>query len=449
MGTAATIRSAGRRINATAPVEHLEQASAETAPRAVLRKRWSAALFGGGFAAAAAAFAVLLPSAGTVSPVVAAGLVVAYALAFRLDFEVGAGSAVPTQLVLVPMLFVLPLRGVPLAVAGGILLASLVDGARGRLRADRIAPWLANGWHSFGPTAVLVLAGDSEPRLGRWPVYVAALGAQFAVDFVIAGTRGWVAYGVRPAAQLRTAASVNLMDAALAPIGLAIAFATEQSPYAFALALPLVGLLSVFARERRDRIDHALELGNAYRGTAFLLGDVIEADDEYTGTHSRDVVELTLAVSDELGLKGQARRDAEFAALLHDVGKVRVPKEIINKSGPLSPSERDVMDKHTIEGERMLEQVGGLLGDVGRIVRSCHERFDGRGYPDGLAGEEIPLIARIVACCDAFNAMTSDRSYRKALPLEEAVRELRANSGTQFDPRVVDALISVVERDAA
>jgi HD-GYP domain-containing protein (c-di-GMP phosphodiesterase class II) len=101
------------------------------------------------------------------------------------------------------------------------------------------------------------------------------------------------------------------------------------------------------------------------------------------------------------------------------------------------------MDRHTIEGEQMLDKVGGLLGDVGRIVRSCHERFDGRGYPDGLAGEEIPLIARVVACCDAFNAMTSDRSYRKALTVEDAVRELRANSGTQFDPRVVDALVRV------
>ena len=100
------------------------------------------------------------------------------------------------------------------------------------------------------------------------------------------------------------------------------------------------------------------------------------------------------------------------------------------------------MEQHTVEGERLLLRVGGLLGEIGRVVRSCHERYDGEGYPDGIVGEAIPLIARIVACCDAFNAMTTDRSYRKAMPLHEAVAELRRSSGTQFDPRVVDALIA-------
>jgi HD-GYP domain-containing protein (c-di-GMP phosphodiesterase class II) len=202
----------------------------------------------------------------------------------------------------------------------------------------------------------------------------------------------------------------------------------------------------VFARERRVRIDHELELRDAYRGTAFLLGDVVEADDEYTGIHSHDVVELTLKVADELGLSARERRDAEFAALLHDVGKVRVPNSIINKAGPLDDDERAVMVRHTIEGERLLLRVGGLLGEIGRVVRSCHERWDGKGYPDGLAGEQIPLIARIVSCCDAYNAMTSDRSYRKALAVEVAVEELRTCSGTQFDPQVVDALVTALLR---
>ena len=200
------------------------------------------------------------------------------------------------------------------------------------------------------------------------------------------------------------------------------------------LALPLVVLLRVFSRERKVRIDHELELRDAYRGTAFLLGDVIEADDAYTGTHSRDVVTLTLAVADELGLTARERRDAEFAALLHDVGKVRVPNEIINKPGPLTDEERKVIEQHTIEGERMLLRVGGLLGEIGRIVRACHERWDGTGYPDGAAGEEIPVIARIVCCCDAFNAMTSDRSYRKALPVHEAMAELIRGRGSPVRP---------------
>ncbi len=147
-------------------------------------------------------------------------------------------------------------------------------------------------------------------------------------------------------------------------------------------------------------------------------------------------------VADELELGSRERRDLEFAALLHDVGKVRFPNEIINKPGPLTDEERKVMERHTVEGEQLLLRVGGLLGEIGRVVRSCHERWDGNGYPDRLAGERIPLLARIVSCCDAYNAMTSDRSYRKALPAEQAQTELRACSGTQFDPRVVDALLA-------
>jgi HD-GYP domain-containing protein (c-di-GMP phosphodiesterase class II) len=107
------------------------------------------------------------------------------------------------------------------------------------------------------------------------------------------------------------------------------------------------------------------------------------------------------------------------------------------------------MNMHTIEGERMLEKVGGLLGQVGAVVRSCHERWDGAGYPDGLAGEEVPLVARIVACCDAFNAMTTDRPYRSALPLSQALDEIKRNAGRQFDPAVVAALLRAVAGNPA
>jgi HD-GYP domain-containing protein (c-di-GMP phosphodiesterase class II) len=208
----------------------------------------------------------------------------------------------------------------------------------------------------------------------------------------------------------------------------------------------LIGLLAYFARERKARLDHALELSHAYRGTALLLGDVVEADDEYTGLHSQDVVWLVLEVAEQLGLDPQERRKAEFTALLHDVGKVKIPKEIINKPAALTPEERAIIDTHTIEGEHMLEKIGGLLGDVGNLVRSCHERWDGGGYPDGLAGEQIPLVARIVCACDAFSAMTTTRSYRKALSQQHALDELRRSAGAQFDPRVIDALVEVAER---
>jgi HD-GYP domain-containing protein (c-di-GMP phosphodiesterase class II) len=121
-----------------------------------------------------------------------------------------------------------------------------------------------------------------------------------------------------------------------------------------------------------------------------------------------------------------------------------VPSEIINKPGPLDDAEWEVMKTHTVLGEQMLEQIGGLLGEVGRVVRSCHERWDGTGYPDALAGEAIPLTARIVCACDAWSAMTTDRSYRKSLTLDEATAELHRCSGTHFDPRVVDALAAVI-----
>ena len=125
---------------------------------------------------------------------------------------------------------------------------------------------------------------------------------------------------------------------------------------------------------------------------------------------------MSVKVAEELKLDPWQRRRTEYAARLHDVGKIAVPKEIINKPGPLDPDEWGLMRQHTVEGERMLARVGGALSEVGAIVRGSHERWDGAGYPDGLAGEAIPIEARIVACCDAFDAMTTDRSYRSALP---------------------------------
>lgn len=424
----------------------IEERRARRLQRLARRELWSFAVFAAGFVAAAVALALLVPSDRHPGAVAVILLVAAYAAAFRLDFEIGTGSAVPTELILVPMLFVLPVGLVPIAVAAGVVLGSLDEHVRGSLSLGRVGMRVVFAWYAVGPALVLGLAGEPAPRLSDWPLYVVALLSQFALDTTCAAGREWLALGVRPSVQLRAMVWVYAIDAGLAPIGLAVAFATESSPYGVVLALPLVALLSVFARERRVRIDHELELRDAYRGTAFLLGDVVEADDEYTGIHSRDVVELTLKVADELGLSARERRDAEFAALLHDVGKVRVPNAIINKPGPLTSEERAVMERHTIEGERLLLRVGGLLGEIGRVVRSCHERWDGKGYPDGLATERIPLLARIVSCCDAYNAMTSDRSYRKALPQDVAVAELRGGRGTQFDPRVVDALIAALSR---
>jgi len=364
-----------------------------------------------------------------------------YAAVSRVEFEIGNGSAIPTQLVLVPMLFALPLGCVPLAVAAGLVLRD----PRTLRAPTKALPLLSSAAHALGPVLVLSVGHGLPLRWSAWPLYLLALAAQWGFDLVHS-VIGALANTIRPKAVLGFMRYVYAVDAALAPVGLALAFAASDHVYLAALALPLVGLLQTFSRERQKRISQALELSAAYRGTAFLLGDVVEADDAYTGSHSRHVVDLVVAVADDLGLDEDNRRDAEFTALLHDVGKIRIPSEIINKPGKLDAEERAIIETHTVEGEKMLEQVGGLLGHVGRLVRSCHERWDGGGYPDGLAGEETPLVARIVCACDAFSAMTTDRSYRKARSHEEALEEMERCAGTHFDPQVVASLVRVIER---
>jgi putative nucleotidyltransferase with HDIG domain len=396
------------------------------------------------FLGAAIPFAFLTPSDRAASLGVFVLLVLAYAVAARVEFEVGPGFAVPTQIVFVPMLFLLPPGVVPLCVALGFVLCAAVDVVRGRIHGERALLEVFSAWHALGPAAVLAVAGEPDPSRAVLPVLGLALAAQFALDFASSAARARYAFGVSPREQLRATAPVYLVDLALAPAGFLFAVVAFEEPYALLLVLPLVGLFAFFAQERTRRIDHALELGRAYRGTALLLGDVIEADDAYTGTHSREVVELVVAVAAELGLDAKAQRDAELTALLHDVGKIRIPAGIITKPGKLTSEERAVIETHTVEGERMLEQVGGLLGRVGRLVRSCHERWDGGGYPDGLAGEEIPLVARIVCACDAYSAMTADRPYRAARSQDEALTELELCAGTQFDLEVVSALRAVV-----
>ena len=290
----------------------------------------------------------------------------------------------------------------PLAVAAGVLLASSLECLRGDVHLERLVLRLLNASYAIGPALVLGLAGESPPSLGQWPLYVAALAAQFALDFAVTAARQWITLGVPPRNHLRAMTSVYVIDAGLAPIGLAVAFAAQSSPYGVLLALPLIGLLSIFARERRVRIDHELELRDAYRGTAFLLGDVVEADDAYTGVHSRDVVELALRVADGLELGARERRDLEFAALLHDVGKVRVPNEIINKPGPLTDEERKVMERHTVEGERLLLRVGGLLGEIGARRALLPRALGRRGLSrrprrraDPAAGSDRLLLRRL------------------------------------------------------
>jgi putative nucleotidyltransferase with HDIG domain len=395
--------------------------------------------------AAVAALALLAPSDRALEPIAALGLIAVFAVAQQVQFEVGIGYTVPTQLVLMPMLILAPPALVPLLVAAGLLAGRLPSYLRGEVHGSRVAFVLPDAFYAVGPALVMALLGPAHVGLEDWPVLAVALGAQAVCDAGFTGLRIWLALGTPPQMQLRLFAWVLTVDAALAPVGILAGVAGEGQPLAVALVLPIMGLLSFFARERRAHIDKALALSHAYRGTALLMSDLLEADDAYTGgEHSHGVVALALAVGDALGLDARDRRNLEFAALLHDIGKIRVPDDIINKPGKLTDAEFEIVKRHPVDGQEMLERVGGVLAQVGIIVRHHHERWDGCGYPDRIAGEAIPLAARIICACDAYSAMTTNRPYRAALPVADAVAELERCSSDQFDPNVVVALVRTV-----
>jgi HD-GYP domain-containing protein (c-di-GMP phosphodiesterase class II) len=154
---------------------------------------------------------------------------------------------------------------------------------------------------------------------------------------------------------------------------------------------------------------------------------------------------MAIEVGRELGLDPTRLKRLELGALFHDIGKIGIPAAILMKAGPLTPEERAVIEQHPELGERILAPIE-QLAEVRPIVRACHERYDGRGYPDGLHKDEIPLEARIIFACDAFHAMTTDRPYRDALTVEEAFHRLEDAAGTQFDPEVVSICLRVLRQ---
>jgi HD-GYP domain-containing protein (c-di-GMP phosphodiesterase class II) len=176
------------------------------------------------------------------------------------------------------------------------------------------------------------------------------------------------------------------------------------------------------------------------------LNAVLQMKDVATRVHSRRLAEWAVHLGARLGLDTEYQDDLETAALLHDIGKIGVPDAILNKPGPLTREERLIINKHPEYGWSVLRGIPGFER-VSLFVLHHHERIDGKGYPNGLSGEAIPLGSRIVSLIDAFDAMTSTRCYRKALPLDEAVRRLEAGRGTQFDAEIVEHLVSMVASD--
>ena len=677
-------------------------------------------------------------------PGAAALLVGVYVAVATIEFPLGAGNVVPTQLVLVPMLVLLPPAAVPLAVAAGLLLAKLVDRLRGRGSIERVLFSLPDAWHAIGPALVVVLAGASRLDPGNVALLAAAFASCCAFDAGSALAREAAARGIAPALQIRVLALVWIVDACLLPIGVLDALAAQRHLAAALLVLPPALLLGLLARDRRMRIEqaqrrlvlavgersrlqlavrhmgdafaarldfdglvdivlrgsvHALDadagwlalgdrtshrlpheapldlvgalraagdavrssgrtervrlaagwavgmplavagpdaptgslsvvrrarpfredeiallgelvaraqaaaadilgyhelreqavsdpltgLGNRRKlsaaietwrrtgptlgprvlmlldldgfkhfndtfghqagdallerlgarlaatvapfGEAFRLGGdefcaLLDVDDERLDDviaavvdapsesgegfaitasygvvlipheadglqralqladgrmyarkqgrvaagqearevlmrtmhakqaslerHSDEVAQMAVAVARRLGMGGLELDEVARTAELHDVGKVGIPDAILNKPGALDEREWASMHEHTVLGERILDAVAALR-PVARSVRSTHERWDGTGYPDGLRGHEIPRAARIVAVCDAYEAMTSDRVYRKAISTERAREELRAMAGTQFDPEVVAVFLEEIE----
>lgn len=217
------------------------------------------------------------------------------------------------------------------------------------------------------------------------------------------------------------------------------------------LILSVAGALVGWSRQREVRLREELIESNRLLGRDLVrvsdaLIQAIEAKDAYTGGHLRRVSEYAVAAGEKLGLRGRELETLHYASLLHDVGKLGVPESVLGKEGPLDPVETDLMRRHPEIGARMLERLE-LLRGAAPLVLHHQERFDGEldgqhpGYPRGLAGEEIPLGARIIAVVDAYDAMTTTRPYREAVPQDEAAAVLRRERGRQFDPRVVDAFL--------
>ena len=320
--------------------------------RAERRTYWSASV---GFALLAFAMLVFGRHGEMPEPWVVAVLVCAYALAARLEFEVGSTLAIPTQLVLVEMLFLLPPSQLPLWIVAGSLLSQLPEYARRRVPPERMLIVVGSSWYAFGPALVVSLF-PVEPSM-TWRTLVvlaAALASQFLVDLASSCVREWAALRVPPRQLVSQLPLVFAIDLTLAPLGLLAAIAALHDQLALILPLPLLFLVSLSTRERQRR---STRRSSSRAPTAAPPSCSATSSRPTTPTRARTAATCSSSCSrsaTSCGSTRASRLNAEFAALLHDVGKISVPAEIINKPGPLSPDEREVMNTHTLEGERLL-----------------------------------------------------------------------------------------------
>jgi GAF domain-containing protein len=313
--------------------------------------------------------------------------------------------------------------------------------------------------------AVVVVRDESDPRLA---VVVAGhgvprdyVGRRIGID---EGMAGRVIMGGDPVLvhdygrfprPIAHAAGEGLRGGAAVPIrrdGVvhgALAAGTTQPGRRFGPAeletlmrLADLGAVALEQAGMREELEKAVEAG------VEAMAAAVDMRDDYTGTHSDEVVRLARMVGERMGLGQDQLHELEFAARLHDVGKIGIPDAVLRKPGPLEGAEWEIMRQHPAWGADMLRRVPGLKR-VAWVVRHAHERWDGDGYPDRLRESDIPLASRIILACDAYNAMTSDRPYRDALRPWVAISELREGAGGQFDPEVVDALVGALREERA
>jgi hypothetical protein len=251
---------------------------------------------------------------------------------------------------------------------------------------------------------------------------------------------------------LRIAMAVALLGAIAAAVPLLAGWSALYDRSLLVL-VSVIGLLTYtqarmlgnIGRRQREAENRSRQIEESFMATLGALAASGFGNDRPMEAHSRGTAALAVAVAQQLGLKDAPLRQLELAALLHDVGKAGIPTQLLNKPGPLTSEELAMVHEHPVIAERILSRVPALRS-ISPIIRAQYERWNGSGYPDGLAGETIPLGGRIIHACAAFHAMASGRPYRPAIRLDQIINELRRQAGSQFDPRVVEAVIAVVEQ---